>query len=134
MVRSRPVIFPLRFKLALLSSLLLVVAIGTVSLVVLDQSARALADEAGKRAVVLAQQLARNAREPMLLEDDLMLSQLLETIAKESEVSAVRVLDKNGHLVASSLQGEPEQLGRAWPSRSTSAPTPSKACWWSARA
>jgi adenylate cyclase len=106
------VIFPLRFKLALLSSLLLVAAIGTVSLVVLDQSARALADEAGKRAVVLAQQLARNAREPMLLEDDLMLSQLLETIAKESEVSAVRVLDKNGRLVTSSLQGDRESYER----------------------
>jgi len=106
------VIFPLRFKLALLSSLLLVVAIGTVSLVVLDQSARALADEAGKRAVVLAQQLARNAREPLLLEDDLMLSQLLESISKEAEVSMVRVLDKDGRVVASSQHDDPKQLAR----------------------
>ena len=105
-------IFPLRFKLALLSSLLLVVAIGTVSLVVLDQSARALADEAGKRAVVLAQQLARNAREPLLLEDDLMLSQLLESISKEAEVTAVRVLDKDGRVVAASQHDEPKQLAR----------------------
>ena len=105
-------IFPLRFKLALLSSLLLVVAIGTVSLVVLDQSARALADEAGKRAVVLAQQLARNAREPLLLEDDLMLSQLLESISKEAEVSVVRVLDKDGRVVASSQHEDPKQLAR----------------------
>jgi len=106
------VIFPLRFKLALLSSLLLVAAIGTVSLVVLDQSARSLADEAGKRAIVLAQQLARNAREPMLLQDDLTLSQLVESTAKESEVSAVRVLDKNGRVVSSSLQGESESVER----------------------
>ncbi|HXZ85576.1 MAG TPA: adenylate/guanylate cyclase domain-containing protein [Myxococcota bacterium] len=105
-------IFPLRFKLALLSSILLVVAIGTVSLVVLDQSARALADEAGKRAVVLAQQLARNAREPLLLEDDLMLSQLLESISKEAEVTTVRVLDKDGRVVASSRHDEPTQLAR----------------------
>ncbi len=105
-------IFPLRFKLALLSSLLLVAAIGTVSLVVLDQSARSLADEAGKRAIVLAQQLARNAREPMLLQDDLTLSQLVESTAKESEVSAVRVLDKNGRVVSSSLQGESESVER----------------------
>ena len=101
-------IFPLRFKLALLSSLLLVAAIGTVSLVVLDQSAQALAAEAGKRAVVLAEQLARNAREPMLLEDDLRLSQLLESIAKESEVTAVRVLDKDGRVLASSVKDEPD--------------------------
>ena len=105
-------IFPLRFKLALLSSLLLVAAIGTVSLVVLDQSARALADEAGKRAIVLAQQLARNAREPLLLQDDLMLSQLLESVAKESEISVVRVLDKNGKVLASSRQDEPAQRER----------------------
>jgi adenylate cyclase len=106
------VIFPLRFKLALLSSLLLVGAIGTVSLVVLDRSARALADEAGKRAVVLAQQLARNAREPMLLQDDLMLSNLLESLAKEAEVSAVRLLDKDGRIVASSQKGDPERVPR----------------------
>jgi adenylate cyclase len=106
------VIFPLRFKLALLSSLLLVAAIGTVSLVVLDQSAQALAAEAGKRAVVLAEQLARNAREPMLLEDDLRLSQLLESIAKESEVTAVRVLDKDGRVLASSVKDEPQMRER----------------------
>lgn len=105
-------IFPLRFKLALLSSLLLVAAIGTISLVVLDQSAQALAAEAGKRAVVLAEQLARNAREPMLLEDDLRLSQLLESISKESEVTVARVLDKNGRVIASSLKDEPEQRER----------------------
>jgi uncharacterized membrane protein affecting hemolysin expression len=102
------VIFPLRFKLALLASLLLVAAIGTISLIVLDQSAQALAAEAGKRAVVLAEQLARNAREPLLLEDDLTLSQLLESIAKESEVSVARVLDKDGRVLASSVKDEPE--------------------------
>ncbi len=101
-------IFPLRVKLALLSSRWLVAAIGTVSLVVLDQSAQALAAEAGKRAVVLAEQLARNAREPMLLEDDLRLSQLLESISKESEVTVVRVLDKDGRVLASSVTDEPE--------------------------
>lgn len=105
-------IFPLRFKLALLSSLLLVGAIGTISLVVLEQSAQALADEAGKRAIVLAQQLARNAREPMLLEDDLRLSQLLETIGQESEVTAVRVLDKSGRVIASSKRNEAEIRAR----------------------
>jgi adenylate cyclase len=102
------VIFPLRFKLALLASLLLVAAIGTISLIVLDQSAQALAAEAGKRAVVLAEQLARNAREPLLLEDDLTLSQMIESIAKESEVTVARVLDKDGRVLASSVKDEPE--------------------------
>ncbi len=101
-------IFSLRFKLALLSSILLVGAIGTISLVVLERSSQALADEAGKRAIVLAQQLARNAREPLLLEDDLTLSQLLQTIAKESEVTVTRVLDKSGRVIASSREDEAE--------------------------
>ncbi len=105
-------IFPLRFKLAILSSVLLVGAIGTISLVVLERSAQALADEARKRAVVLAEQLARNAREPLLLEDDLTLSALLETIAKESEVSLTRVLDKGGRVVASSSETDVEQRER----------------------
>src|SRR5215831_4554924 len=61
------------------------------------------------RAVVLAQQLARNAREPLLLEDDLMLAQLLGTLSKESEVSVVRVLDKDGRVVASSPQDSAPQ-------------------------
>jgi adenylate cyclase len=106
------VIFPLRFKLAILSSVLLVGAIGTISLVVLERSAQALADEAGKRAIVLAEQLARNAREPLLLEDDLTLSQLLETIAKESEVTVTRVLDKSGRVVASSRPDDVPQRDR----------------------
>ena len=101
-------IFPLRFKLALLSSVLLVAAIGTISLVVLELSAQALADEAGKRAIVLAKQLARNAREPLLLEDDLRLSQLLETISNEDEVTGARVLDKSGRVIASLRQDEPD--------------------------
>ncbi len=99
-------IFPLRFKLAILSSVLLVGAIGTISLVVLERSAQALADEAGKRAIVLVEQLARNAREPLLLEDDLTLSQLHETIAQESEVTVTRVLDKGGRVIASSRDDE----------------------------
>ncbi len=105
-------IFPLRFKLAILSSVLLVGAIGTISLVVLERSAQALADEAGKRAIVLAEQLARNAREPLLLEDDLTLSQLLETVSEESEVTVTRVLDKSGRVIASSRPDDVAQRDR----------------------
>ena len=41
-----------------------------------------------------------------------MLSQLLESVAKESEISVVRVLDKNGRVIASSRQDEPAQRER----------------------
>lgn len=99
-------IFPLRLKLALLTSSLLVAGIGTVSLLVLDQSSEALENEARKRAIFLAEQLASNVRDPVLLEDDLVTSQLLETTAAESDVRVARVLDKEGALIASSIESE----------------------------
>ena len=84
-------IFPLRIKLALLTSLLLVAGIGTVSFLVLNQSSSALVDEAQKRGAAVARDLARNVRDPLLLEDDLVLQRLITTVAQESEVRAVRI-------------------------------------------
>jgi adenylate cyclase len=100
------VTFPLRRKLALLASALLVAGIGTVSWLVLDLSSEALENEVRKRAVFLAEQLARNVRDPVLLENDLVTGLLLETTAAESEVLLARVLDKEGILIASSGEGE----------------------------
>ncbi len=44
-------IFPIRLKLALVTSALLIVGISTVSALVLDRSREALAEEAQKRGV-----------------------------------------------------------------------------------
>jgi adenylate cyclase len=105
-------IFPLRLKLALLTSALLVAGIGTVSLLVLDQSRTALESEAQKRGISMAQDLARNARDPLLLEDDLVLSRLISTAAQEAEVRAVRVVDKDGAVVASSEEKTDQRVPR----------------------
>ncbi len=102
-------IFPLRVKLALLASLLLVGGIGTVSLLVLERSSEALEAEARKRGRFLAWSLAQNASAPVLEQDDLVLSGLLETVADESEVLVARVLDENGHVIVSSREGESRQ-------------------------
>ena len=102
-------IFPLRVKLALLASILLVGGIGTVSLLLLERSSEALETEARKRGRFIASSLARNAREPVLLQDDLVLSGLLGTVANESEVLVARVLDKSGAVLASSLETESRQ-------------------------
>ena len=99
-------IFPLRVKLALLASLLLVAGIGTVSLLVLERSSEALEAEARKRGRFLAWSLAQNASAPVLEQDDLVLAGLLETVADESEVLVARVLDKNGEVIVSSREGE----------------------------
>jgi HAMP domain-containing protein len=99
------VIFPLRLKLALLTSVLLVCGIGIVSAVMLDLSRTALEDEARKRGESLASNLSRNVRDPVLLQDDVVLAKLLETASAESEVVAVRVLDPRGRPIASSREG-----------------------------
>ena len=100
-----PLFFSLRVKLALLASALLVAGITTVSLLLLDQSSTALEAEARKRGRFLAQSLARNARDPILLEDDLVLAQLLDTVASEAEVLVARLLDTQGEVIASSRPG-----------------------------
>ena len=99
-------IVPLRVKLALLASVLLVAGIGTVSLLLLDRSSEALETEARKRGRYMASSLARNARDPVLLQDDLVLSGLLGTVATEAEVLVARVLDPKGLVIASSREGE----------------------------
>ena len=81
--------FPLRVKLALLASALLVAGITTVSLLLLDQSSAALEAEARKRGRFLAQSLARNAREAVLLEDDLVLTVLLDTVGSETALRSI---------------------------------------------
>jgi adenylate cyclase len=106
------VIFPLRYKLALLTSALLVAGIGTVSYLVFQQSRAALENEVGKRGVAIAQTLARSARDPLLLRDDLQLQQLVANIAAEPDIVTARVLDNEGHVVASSSEGDTAQRER----------------------
>jgi adenylate cyclase len=117
------VIFPLRLKLALVTSVLLGFAIGTVSLLVLRQSRDALEGEARKRGAAIARSLAGNARVPLLEQDDVVLGQLLETISQEAEILGARVLDADGNIVAAAgsqmpqsarpLSAEEHQLTRA---------------------
>ena len=55
------------------TSAMLVAGIGIVSALMLDLSTGALEAEARKRGESLAKNLARNARDPVLLEDDVVL-------------------------------------------------------------
>jgi class 3 adenylate cyclase len=105
-------IVPLRLKLALLTSLLLLAGIGTVSALVLERARDALIVEAEKRAVSLARHLARNARDPVLLEDDLVVAKLVDGAAQEAEVLAARIIDTNGALVASSRTSDADAHAR----------------------
>ncbi len=99
--------FSLRYKLALLTSVLLVAGIGVTSWVMFAQSTRALENEMARRGEVLAETLARSARDWLLLEDDLQLSQLVKSIAAEPGILAARILDSEGRVVESSRESEP---------------------------
>jgi adenylate cyclase len=100
------VFIPLRLKLALLTSVLLVAGIGTVSFIVLERSRGALEAEAQKRAMSIARNLARNARVPVLEQDDVVLASLLAAVSQEGEVIVARILDRDGHRIAASRDGE----------------------------
>ncbi len=93
--------FPLRFKFALLSSVLLVGGVATASALLLAQSRSALESEISKRGASLARNLARNATQPVLLGEDLVVGQLLKTIGEESGVLRAWVLDEEGRRVSS---------------------------------
>ena len=95
-----------------MAGVLLIAGVGTVSMLVFQQSSEALEAEARKRGVFLTRQLADNARDPLLLEDDLVLTKLLRTVSDESEILVARLLDTEGKVVASSRENEPEARER----------------------
>jgi class 3 adenylate cyclase len=103
---------PLRLKLSLMTSVLLVGTIGTVSLLVLQDTRGAIESEARARARYMAVNLARDARTATLLENDIALSALLVSAAQEPGVVAARLLAKDGTLIASSQPDEKRQYQR----------------------
>lgn len=98
--------FSLRYKLALLASVLLVAGVGIASWLMFAQSTRALETEIRKRGEVLAETLARSARVPLLEQDDLNLSPLVRNAGAEPGILAARILDGHGVVVASSIESE----------------------------
>jgi adenylate cyclase len=105
-------IFPLRLKLSVLASVLLVLGIGTVSWLLLETSSDALEQEAQKRGRFMALNLARSARDPLLLEDDIVMASLLDAVASEAEVRVARLVNKDGAVVASSRTEDDKSFPR----------------------
>jgi adenylate cyclase len=103
---------PLRLKLSVMTSILLIGTIGTVSILVLQDTRRAIEEEARTRARYMALNLARDARKATLLEDDIELEELLQSVAQEPGVVAARLLGKDGALIASSEPDARAQLVR----------------------
>jgi adenylate cyclase len=105
-------LFPLRLKLSLLTSVLLIGTIGTVSLLVTDRLTDAIEAQARERVQFMAFNLAENARDAMLAQEELVLDQLLRSVAQQPGVVVARLVDKKGLLVSSSLLTERGTFGR----------------------
>jgi adenylate cyclase len=90
--------FPLGLKLSILTGVLLVVGTATVSLILLERTTEAIEAETVKRGRFMTMNLARN--------DDLVIQQLLESVAQEPGVLSARLVGKGGELLASSKPGE----------------------------
>ena len=99
-------IFPLRLKLALFATSLLVVGIALVAALLYNSFSGALENEARKRGRFFAGNLAQNARQAILLEDDVVLGKLLDDVANEAEVVGARLLNTDGAILGSTLPGE----------------------------
>jgi adenylate cyclase len=99
-------LFPLRLKLSLLTSVLLIGTIGTVSLLVTARLTEAIEEQARERVQFMAFNLAENARDAMLAQEELVLDQLLRSVSQQPGVVVARLVDKKGNLVSSSLLTE----------------------------
>lgn len=104
-IPERPVVRSLQVKFSALVVSLLVVACVGLAWMATRHERGALRDEVRKRAVSLAANLADDAKFPLLEQDDLALSVLVQHAAADSGVTAARVLGPDG-LVVASLEDE----------------------------
>lgn len=101
---------PLKFKLSLLITSLLVLTVVLVSAFLLRQAQKSLTAEMTKRGLTIAQGLAASAKNPLLTNDDLTLSLLVRNATKDPDVAYVVIGDHTGKIRAHSdltLIGKP---------------------------
>jgi class 3 adenylate cyclase len=92
---------PVRLKLGLLLAGTVAVAVAMVSGALLRVWRDAIEDEVLHRGQVLARQLAKNAKEGLLFDDELLLHSYLAELAREEGVVLAEIFDAKGALRAS---------------------------------
>ena len=90
----------LKVKLTLLITSLLVLTVVLVSAFLLRQQQQSLAEEMGKRGQTIAANLAASAKNPMVANDDLTMSLLVQDAMKDPDVAYAIFTDQNGRVVA----------------------------------
>jgi adenylate cyclase len=99
----------LKLKLTLLITTLLVLTVLLVSVFLLRQEQESLTAEMTKRGLTIAKDLGNAAKNPMLSNDDLTLSLLVQDAMKDRDVTYVVFVDADGKIVAHPDLG---QIGR----------------------
>lgn len=101
---------PLKLKLGLLITGLLVIAVVLLSGVLLYSTEQSLLAETTKRGHTIAQHLANAARNPLLTKDELTLNLLVKDAMKDGDLVYVVITDHQGKVVAHT---DVSRLGRA---------------------
>jgi adenylate cyclase len=97
-----PVRVPLKVKLGLLITALVVLAVVLVGAFLLKQQQHSLTAEMTKRGLTIAQNFAASAKTPLLTGDELTLAVLVKDAMKDPDVAYVVVTDAQGRALAES--------------------------------
>jgi adenylate cyclase len=93
---------PLKVKLSLLITALVVLAVALVGLFLLRQQQQSLTAEMTKRGLTMAENFASGAKTPLLTNDELTLGVLVTDAMKDPDVAYVIVSDQDGNVLAHS--------------------------------
>jgi adenylate cyclase len=93
---------PLKVKLSLLITALVVLAVALVGFFLLRQQQQSLTAEMTKRGLTMAENFAAGAKTPLLTNDELTLGVLVTDAMKDPDVAYVIVSDQDGNVLAHS--------------------------------
>ena len=93
---------PLKVKLSLLITALVVLTVALVGLFLLRQQQQSLTAEMTKRGLTMAENFAAGAKTPLLTGDELTLGVLVTDAMKDPDVAYVIVADHDGQVLAHS--------------------------------
>ena len=113
----------LRWKLSLLITSLVGLAVVLVGLFLLRQQQQSLTAEMTKRGLTIAKSLAASAKAPLITNDELTLLVMVKDAMRDPDVAYVIVADVDGKVLAQSdaspIEGAINRPLTSWPRRTT---------------
>ncbi|MGE5217382.1 MAG: adenylate/guanylate cyclase domain-containing protein [Chloroflexota bacterium] len=91
---------PLKVKLSVLITLLIVLSVLLVGDFLLERAENSLTAEITKRGYTIARDLAASAKNPLVTQDELTLSLLVRDAMRDEDVAYAIIADENGKIVA----------------------------------